>query len=336
MGANTARADLAIGPTSRGAASVDQASAGSDGHGTTPMVSIVIPTYNRARLVEQAVASVLAQRFRDYEVLVVDDGSTDETVQRLERFGSQITVLRQPCRERGAARNAGIRASRGSLIAFLDSDDLWAPGKLTDDIERLQQDPGIGLVYCGVELIDEVGRSLGIPTSPSWEGSVCEQLLLSNFIPNSSVIVRRACLEAVGGFSEDRELSGSEDWELWLRIAAQFPVGAIRRPNVRRRVHGANTLGNAQHMERSTLRAWVLIRENPALMVRCRGWAHKSEAAVYRQIAIGYCASRQMAAAREWLRRAARRDPSQRLSLLWLAPYLKSWLPMGLVDRSRA
>ncbi len=291
------------------------------------MVSVIIPTFNRAAFVVQAVDSVLAQTYTNYEVLVVDDGSTDGTMARLAPYRGRITILSQARSERAAARNCGIRNARGCFIAFLDSDDVWRPTKLADDMALFSQCPDAGLIYCGAELINGEGRMVGRPTMRWFEGKVCEHLLYSNFIANSSAIVRRDCLEMVGYLTEDRELSGSEDWELWVRLAAQFPVKVVRRYNVQRRSHRQNTLHNPRQMEQSMLRAWALIKRNPSAAPILAGQAHRIEAVIYRYIAIGYYGVEEMAAARQWLRRALARDLRQGFAWRWLITYVKSFVP---------
>ncbi|MBI4356148.1 MAG: glycosyltransferase [Candidatus Omnitrophica bacterium] len=295
---------------------------------TTPTVSVIIPTFNRAELVVRAVESVLAQTWPEYEVIVVDDGSTDDTADRLRPYAGRMTLLRQPHAERATARNRGIAASRGAFIAFLDSDDRWLPAKLADDLAVFARSPEAGLVYCGAALIDAAERPLKRLRTPWREGQVVEPLVWqTNFIPNSSVTVRRACLEAVGGFREDPQLSGSEDWELWFRLAARFPVAAVRRHNIQLRVHQQNTLHNAAQMERSMWWAWTLIQRHPALAQQSPARIRRAEAVVARHIAVGYYGSRQMAAARTWLHRSRRLDGAQVATWRWLTTYFKSWLP---------
>src|SRR5215831_13288100 len=121
-----------------------------------PLVSAVIPTYNYARYVTGAVESVLAQSFDDLEIVVVDDGSTDETADTLRPFLDRIRYIRQGHRGLAAARNTGIRVARGPYVAFLDSDDLWLPEKVSVQIARLNGDPAVGLVYGEAVLFDEV------------------------------------------------------------------------------------------------------------------------------------------------------------------------------------
>src|SRR5438034_9298591 len=124
-------------------------------------VSVIIPTYNYARYLAAAIESALAQTYAPLEIIVVDDGSTDDTLRILGAYGNRLRVLRQANQGAGAARNAGIAAARGEYVAFLDSDDLWHPRKLELQLARFASDPDLGLVHCGVEVLDEQGRTTG-------------------------------------------------------------------------------------------------------------------------------------------------------------------------------
>ncbi len=187
-----------------------------------PTVSVVIPTRNRAAIVERAVLSALAQTARPCEVVVIDDASTDDTAGRLERYaGDGVRVLRVPERGGGSrARNLGIEAARGDWVAFLDSDDEWRPQKLERQLARLEAFDGLGLsvVYCRRIAFDHLtGRQFPVPT-PLLEGNVFAALLSGWEVSTSQVMVSREALTRVGGF--DPVLPGSQDYDLWLRLAA--------------------------------------------------------------------------------------------------------------------
>ena len=204
------------------------------------MISVIIPTYNRAALLAEAIRSVQAQNSADCEIIVADDGSTDNTSQVAAQFGQAVIYLRLPHRGQPAAtRNAGLRAARGEFIAFLDSDDLFLPDRFAQQLPLLQSNPEVGLVYSdGIYFRDDpacpVGRVLdGLPT-PS--GDAFADLLRGNFLAPPIVLIRRASLDAIGDFDEQPDFIAVEDYDLWLRLAARFPfvyapgsVAAIRR-----------------------------------------------------------------------------------------------------------
>lgn len=192
-------------------------------------VSVIIPTYNRAIKVARAISSVLYQTFRDYELTVVDDGSDDGTSAVLSQFRRHITCLAHP-ENRGvsAARNTGIRASEGSLIAFLDSDDYWLPEKLAAQVTFFQKNPD-ALICQTQELWIRRGRRVNPGErhlKPS--GDIFEPSLKLCLVSPSAVMVRRELLDEVGLF--DETLPACEDYDLWLRLSCKYPIHLIETP----------------------------------------------------------------------------------------------------------
>lgn len=189
----------------------------------TRLVSVIIPTFNHGRLVGEAIDSALNQTFRAVEVIVVDDGSTDDTPAVLARYGSRIRVIRQSNRRMSAARNAGLAAARGTYVAFLDADDVMAPTKLAEQVTVLERDPAIGWTYCDV-LIETVATGKRVAASErfgysarQFDGWLFPELIRGNFIPVMAPLIRRSALDAAGAF--DESLTALEDWDLWLRLA---------------------------------------------------------------------------------------------------------------------
>jgi glycosyltransferase involved in cell wall biosynthesis len=222
----------------------------------SPRVSVVIPTLNRAALLREAIESVRAQSFRDFEIIVVDDGSGDGTAVWLG-LQADIRAVFQGGGGVTRARNAGIRAARGELICFLDSDDLWEPEKLARQIAYLDAHPECGLVATEISAFNERGLVPGRGKAaqyPIRTGNVARDLLFANWIQTSTVMVRRACLEAAGPFDEEVGNFG-EDWHLWVRIATRYPVWFMPQPLVRYRVHDAGlTSAQPEAQFRSLLR----------------------------------------------------------------------------------
>jgi glycosyltransferase involved in cell wall biosynthesis len=216
-----------------------------------PTVSAIIPAYNAAPYIEAAVGSALTQEGVDVEVIVVDDGSTDGTWERLRRFGSALHKVRQPNGGPAAARNHGARLARGEWLAFLDADDEWLPTKLATQLGAAGAD--CGLVYTDRYNVGHCARVNGRQSDGVrlWDGDVFEPLLRDNFITASSVIMRKAWFERLGGFEE--QLVGTEDWDLWLRYAALGPVRLCREPLVRYRWHKSSLQSNLDRMCRDRL-----------------------------------------------------------------------------------
>jgi len=199
-----------------------------------PKVSAVIPTYNRRALVHKAIDSVLAQTYRDFELIVVDDGSTDGTENDLKtRYGDLITYIRQENQGESAARNRGIAQARGEYIAFLDSDDLWSPDKLARQVPELDNNPGAAVVFCQAWQIDGNGKKLGqhpLCRNAAATDFTLERLLMFNRIPAgaSTCLLRRSALERVGGFADD--IHYGDEWDLWLRLAAETEMLFVAEP----------------------------------------------------------------------------------------------------------
>lgn len=191
-------------------------------------VSVIIPTYNRAALLQEAIDSVLAQTYRDYELLVVDDGSTDQTRRLVESCGARVRYLFQANRGVSSARNLGIASSSGAYLAFLDSDDLWLPQKLEQQMQMLEHAPQIPLCHT-----EEIWIRRGVRIYPKkkhkkYAGYIFPYCLPLCVISPSSVVIRRSLFDAVGDF--DETLPACEDYDLWLRITKDHPVHFIETP----------------------------------------------------------------------------------------------------------
>ena len=220
---------------------------------TTPLVSIVIPAYNRAWCLAEAVDSVLAQDFKEFELIVVDDGSADDTPQLLESYGDAIRVLRRGNRGVSAARNAGIAAARGGLIAFLDSDDLWLPGKLRRQVEFFTSHPE-ALICQTEELWVRNGRRVNPGKRHRKRGGmIFEPSLDLCLVSPSAVMVRRELFERAGLF--DESLPACEDYDLWLRVSCRFPVHLIETPLIVKRGGHADQLSRAWGLDRYRIAA---------------------------------------------------------------------------------
>jgi len=228
-----------------------------------PIVSVIIPTCNRRGFVQEAVESVLAQDFTDFELIVVDDGSTDDTAKALAVYGHQIRVIGQKNRGVSAARNTGIRCSRSPLIAFLDSDDLWLPQKLSQQVLFFQSHPQA--LICQTE---EIWIRNGIRVNPKKKhqkqsGMIFERSLELCLVSPSAVMMRRRLLKEVGLFNED--LPACEDYDLWLRVCCRHPVGLIDEPLIVKRGGHADQLSQAAGLDRYRIRSMVNLLDSGML-----------------------------------------------------------------------
>jgi glycosyltransferase involved in cell wall biosynthesis len=196
----------------------------------TPRVSAVVTTYNYARFLPDALDSVLAQSYRNLEIVVIDDGSTDDTADVARRYAERgVRYVCRPHGGAGRARNAGLEATSAPLVAFLDADDAWLPDRVAAGVAHLTRHPELALAAGHAFACDErLVPTAVVPAATRETGQMLGPLLVDNVVLNpSSVLVRRAALEAAGGFSE---IPFGEDWDTWLEIARRFPIGFVGRP----------------------------------------------------------------------------------------------------------
>ncbi len=223
-------------------------------------VSIIIPCYNAERFVVETTESVLRQTFTDWEIVFVDDGSTDRTVAIIkgyaERYPQKIKYLQQKNSGSATARNTGIKNSTGELIAFLDADDVWAPDKLEKQIAFMRSSPDTDLTYTNAMVISETGKDLWAYVKTYEFGYRPEEmyvrLLLRNFIPLSSIVVKRAILDEVGSF--DASVWSSEDSDLLLRVSKKFRIQYFNETLVKYRVSATNKSQNLELRHRAGIR----------------------------------------------------------------------------------
>jgi GT2 family glycosyltransferase len=232
-----------------------------------PHVSVIIPAYNAEAFIDDTVRSALDQTYRDLEVIVVDDGSTDGTLEKLRTYGSRIRVHRQANGGVARARNSGVTLATGSWIAFLDADDLWLPHK----IERQLAFDDVPMSFTDRLNIGVLGDLPEVQSActPMRGGDVFVPLLRENFITSTSVMIRRELFAQLGGFYTG--LNGTEDWDLWIRVAEQQPIGFVNEPLVQYRHHAGGISRNYARMSRE--RTEVIARALSLPRGRALSWA---------------------------------------------------------------
>ncbi len=220
-------------------------------------VSVIIPNYNYARFLPAAVESVLAQTYTNVEVIVVDDGSTDDSLAVLSRYNDNIRLVEQENAGVCIARNRGVKESSGELVAFLDADDVWLPEKLEKQIEAYGSDPNTGLIHVGVQDIDAEGGLLEHHVN-GLSGWVADEILMFRgpviLGGGSGFMVPKELFHKAGGF--DPQLSTSADWDFCYRVSRLAKTKFIADILLKYRLHGANMHGNIPRMELEMLLAF--------------------------------------------------------------------------------
>lgn len=285
----------------------------------TPSVSIIIPTRNRLSMLREALDSVHAQSFRDYEVIVVDDGSDRPIGPDVSEHAVKPKVIRHT-KSLGpaAARNRGLRESAADTVAFLDSDDLWHPTKLERFKRELDADPDLRILYGPMEPIDEEGRAVPGRTKPCHGGRITEKLFRSSFVHVPTVVCDKSVLLDRGGF--DETLPVCEDYDLWLRVSVDFEFGLVEEPLAQRRLH-ANRLSKACMSRNLAVKAYVLRRFYES---------HAANGHLGERVAIQRLARACFVAGRAAFREGRFRQAEElcRASRAFGAPYIRT-LPLG-------
>ncbi len=294
-----------------------------------PFVSVIIPTYNNSMLVVEAVESVFAQTYKPVELVVVDDGSTDDTAERLRAYEGRLTLIRQVHRGPAVARNAGIRASKGAIVAFLDSDDVWKPAKLERCAGELVGNADVGVVYTGVRVLDLTTQQEQYAPCYDISGMISREMFLECRGVNLSAITTwRRCLDEIGLF--DEELFRAQDWDLFIRLAERYAYGFVPEVLTIRRVHA----GGLSVVRRDLYRGYNLRVIQKAAQRRPDLYAPLVNEALsrahFRFGMHGYAEFDMRSARQDFLR-------SLRLKLNWnaLNYFLRTFLPVKLVARLR-
>lgn len=251
-----------------------------------PTVSVIIPVYNGAAEVRRAIDSALAQRNSNVEVIVLNDGSKDDTRAVLDSYGERIRAIHQQNSGLAQTRNNGISAANGEWIAFLDHDDYWMPEKLSDQLQAAER-TGAEVVYTNAGNFGDVGRVAELRSEPSamLEGELLEPLLLDNFIVVSSVMIKRKVIQQHQGFNAG--LPCVEDWDLWLRLSAngvrfaavrepvtmyQWRAGSMSKNFELMRSTRKKIVGEALKTQRAKKLPWSVRRRAMASIESCSAW----------------------------------------------------------------
>ena len=277
-----------------------------------PRVSVLMANYNYARFIREAIDSVLTQTMTDFELIIVDDGSTDNSREIIESYLVDPRVRFRPVDHVGqaAAKNAGIEWARSPLLAFIDADDLWMPEKLARQVAMFDQDPSLGVVYTRRLLIDESGEEQQYRQPAFFRGDVMAEMFRDNFVCFSTSLVRRLVVEHVGMFDSGWDLA--VDYEFWLRVAAHYRFDFVDEPLVKYRCgHGNLSRRIGERLKTALLlMRRFLGRDQHKLSDRD---IHQSLAATYAHMGLCF-RPYDIAASLDWFVRSLRSDPRQRLA----------------------
>ena len=218
-----------------------------------PTISVIIPAYNAEYTILETIVSVQKQTFSDFEIIVIDDGSKDRTLELLHSItDKRVKIFSYNNGGSSVARNRGISHATGEFIAFLDSDDLWTPDKLELQLAALQQHTEAGVAYSWIYFMDEKGESFSAGNTVHFEGNVLADLLLTNFLENgSNPLIRRKAIEDVGGFAPD--LIPCEDWDFYLRIAPHWSFVVVPKLQIFYRQTSGSLSSKVELMEKASL-----------------------------------------------------------------------------------
>jgi len=285
-----------------------------------PLVSVIIPTYNRCKLVLQAIQSVQNQTVEDLEVLVVDDGSTDDTQKRIAAItDNRIRYLRNPRKGISSARNFGIENSKGKYISFLDSDDLWLPEKLEEQLEILNQDEDL-IVWSDASVIDAEGKEKGILLTELYgakkrvkSGDIFLELLWDNFVIIQSLILKKDITQKI---KIDTSLTYADDYRFVIDLAKDFRFHFISEPLVKYRIHNGNVTSKNPHLWfKDLIKIYTkVIREQDRIIHR------KLKAKIYSRLSKYFLKRNHHKFSRHYLWQAFRQNPlktSYLRNLLW-------------------
>jgi glycosyltransferase involved in cell wall biosynthesis len=284
-----------------------------------PLISVIIPAYNASKTIQETIDSVLSQTLQDFEIIVIDDGSIDSTVEIVSSIQDhRLKVFSYPNAKQAASRNRGFAHSTGEFISFLDADDLWTPNKLEAQLKALQDNPQAAVAYSWSHCIDEKGKFLREASHSTSSGDVYAKLLLCDFLDNgSNPLIRRQALLEVGGF--DESLPPAEDWDMWLRLAARYHFVAVPYPHILYRQSPSSASANLRRMAAACERVIELAFDrapNSLQHLKRHSLANLYKYLVYRCFEWFPIRRRESLVAGKFLWKAVRNDPSLLLRLV--------------------
>jgi glycosyltransferase involved in cell wall biosynthesis len=289
-----------------------------------PLVSAVMTVFNGERHLHAAIISALKQSYRNIELVIVDDGSTDSSIQILQSFGERIRLVLQENHGVSHARNLAISISQGDYIAFIDQDDIWMLNKIERQIGLFINNPSLGLIHTYTGFYDDINKNYVVPFSiqrtATLSGDCYEQLLEGNGLANSSVMVSRNALNKVGLFDLALTKNTAQDYDLWLRIAQIFPFGYISDLLTVYRLHPSQGMWNIREMQMAEL--VILDKHLRILPVEKRKKLRNRISQLLVNLGIRHLDAKDFSAARRSFARSFRLKPAHRSIVLLILTLL--------------
>ncbi|MBI5963253.1 MAG: glycosyltransferase [Chloroflexi bacterium] len=280
-------------------------------------VSVVITAYNASKWIHRTLDSVLTQTYPVLEVIVIDDGSTDHTARIVQSYGDKVNYVYQENFGQPIARNNGIRISKGDFIAFVDADDYWHSQKLEKQINMILS-KGLAWVVSDGEWINDKDEKVELPSPPMQEGDVFESLIMGNFIMSATPVIRRDVFDQIGYFNEDPEARIGEDWDMWLRIAAQFPLGIVHEKLAHVRLHAYSMMSVTSMKEKVRGLEGVIARAAGRKFRKINSLKRCALANIYYRAGVQLIKQNQYKAAREYFFRELQYRPLKIESWIYL------------------
>jgi glycosyltransferase involved in cell wall biosynthesis len=312
-----------------------------------PRVSVIIPTYNRAHFIAEAIRSVLSQTYRDFEIIVVDDGSTDNTKEVVNSFKDHhIRYIYQDNQRVCVARNNGIEVSKGEYIVLLDSDDVLMEKAIERELHMLERNPEVGLSYGQKYMMDEKGHIFALrkpkhraPGVYRGAKEIINLFRYGNYIVPSTTMIRRSSIIDVGLFDPAFN-AGSNDFEMWVRIAKKYAVAYIAEPVAKYRISSTSITNgrNPDEIEETNSRIFESVFNDPKIGALLSGERPKAYFHQYWVLANNAYGNREMNTARRYLFKALRLHPQgclKGLGLPFILLYVKTCLPLPILGSAR-
>jgi glycosyltransferase involved in cell wall biosynthesis len=282
-----------------------------------PLVSVIMPAYNASSTIDSAIRSILNQTYKDWELIVIDDGSTDNTADLIQSFNHPgILLIKQENQGQSGARNTGIDSSKGEYIAFLDADDLWEEDKLREQIDCFKKAKHeLGFVHTGYREFDDKKeykpKPLRFVRKKQLKGFVFDDLVIHNFVGVLTVMIPRKILDEVGVF--DKSLINSPDWDLWLRITRKYPVDYVDKSLARYRL---NPHGLSKNYESYEKNLWMLLERHLLTEELPEGRRKRGLWLYYRHMTHGFARNGNFKKSFENLRKTCKTRPLTFLNIL--------------------